>query len=110
MLHRRTLLNFGGSLISAVVGAAATSKVASAATTTCLPDSAKLKTRNVSKFEVVYKTPRGNPNGLALTNNPNEIWIINQAKGSHASLINLENGFADVVEELLKDGRVDPGD
>jgi hypothetical protein len=107
MLHRRTLLNLGGSLISAVVGAAATSKVASAATTTCLPDTAKLKTRNVSKFEVIYKTPRGNPNGLALTNNPNEIWIINQAKGSHASLINIETGS--LIREFETDSRGDSG-
>jgi streptogramin lyase len=51
-----------------------------------------VRTRNVSQFEVLYKTPHGNPNGLALTSNPDEMWIINQAPGSHASLIKISDG------------------
>jgi len=94
-------------MVPAAVSAAAVPKVATAATTTCLPDLSKLKTRHISKFEVIYKTPRGNPNGLALTTNPGEMWIINQATGSHASLINISDGS--LVREFETDTRGDSG-
>ena len=90
MLLRRNFL----SLAAAVPAAAAFAAPAAAAavTTTNLPDMAKLKTKHVTDFKVVYKTPRGNPNGLALTKNPGEMWVINQAQGSHASLFHIADG------------------
>ena len=42
----------------------------------CLPDWSKLKSRTGAKTEVLYKTTHGKPNGLALTNKPGELWVI----------------------------------
>jgi hypothetical protein len=66
-----------------------------------LPDFKNIKTRTAPKTEVVFKTPHGQPNGLALTKNPNEMWVIDQGSEHWVSLIHISDGS--VIHEFKAD-------
>ena len=70
-------------------------------------------TRAASKIEILYKTRHGQPNGLALTDNPGRMWIVDQGAEHWISLIDIQSGDtlrefqADVVgpSGLVQDGQ-----
>ncbi len=78
----------------------------------CLPDWSALASRPAGKIEVVYKTKHGQPNGLALTDNPGQMWVLDQGAGHWVTLTNIKDGStvrefqADVVgpSGLVQDG------
>ena len=92
--------------------AAALPALAQAAHTPCLPAYDAIKTRAAGKIEILYKTKHGQPNGLALTDNPGQMWIVDQGAEHWITLINLKDGStvrefqADVVgpSGLVQDG------
>jgi hypothetical protein len=67
----------------------------------CLPDFSKLPTKMAAKTEVMYKTTHGKPNGLAVTNNPNELWVIDQGTDRWVTLTNIADGS--VIREFQTD-------
>ena len=67
----------------------------------CLPDFSKLPTKMAAKTEVLYKTTHGKPNGLAVTNNPNELWVIDQGTDRWVTLTNIADGS--VIREFQTD-------
>jgi len=78
----------------------------------CLPGYASIKSRPAGKIEVVYKTRHGQPNGLALSDQPGQIWVLDQGAGHWITLTNIKDGSlvrefqADVVgpSGLVQDG------
>jgi hypothetical protein len=87
MLERREFMGLAAGGVAAAAlprGAAAQDAV--------LPDWTKVPTRTAAKAEILYKTPHGKPNGMALTRNPGEVWIVDQATGGWVSLIRLADG------------------
>jgi DNA-binding beta-propeller fold protein YncE len=66
-----------------------------------LPDWSKLKTRQAAKVEVLYKTTHGKPNGLALTNTPGEMWVIDQGTERWITLTKIADGS--VIREFQSD-------
>src|ERR1700709_922927 len=58
----------------------------------CLPAYGALKTRPASKIEILYKTKHGQPNGLALTDNPSQMWVVDQGAEHWITLFNLKDG------------------
>lgn len=97
---------------AAVSPAAALPAMAQAAHPPCLPGYGAIKTRAASKIEILYKTKHGQPNGLALTDNPDQMWIVDQGAEHWITLINIKDGStvrefqADVVgpSGLVQDG------
>ncbi|MFO1248153.1 MAG: hypothetical protein U1E93_08040 [Alphaproteobacteria bacterium] len=97
---------------AAVSPAAALPAMAQAAHPPCLPAYGAIKTRAASKIEILYKTKHGQPNGLALTDNPDQMWIVDQGAEHWITLINIKDGStvrefqADVVgpSGLVQDG------
>jgi hypothetical protein len=67
----------------------------------CLPDFKNVKTRTAPKHEVLYKTTHGQPNGLALSKNPNELWVLDQGQGHWITLTNVKDGS--VIREFKAD-------
>jgi hypothetical protein len=67
----------------------------------CLPDWKKIPTRMAAKTEVLYKTTHGKPNGLALTDNPNELWVLDQGTDHWVTLTNVADGS--VIREFQAD-------
>jgi DNA-binding beta-propeller fold protein YncE len=68
----------------------------------CLPTAwSKIKTRTAPKIEVLYKTTHGQPNGLALTKNPNELWVLDQGRGGWMTLTDVKDGS--VIREFQTD-------
>ena len=59
---------------------------------TCLPAYGQIKTRAAGKIEILYKTKHGQPNGLALTDNPGQMWIVDQGAEHWISLIDIKSG------------------
>ena len=61
---------------------------------------------------MLYKTKHGQPNGLALTDNPDQLWVLDQGAGHWVTLTNIKDGStvrefqADVVgpSGLVQDG------
>ena len=78
----------------------------------CLPDWSKLPSRPANKIEVVYKTKHGQPNGLALADKPDQMWVLDQGAEHWITLTNIKDGStvrefkADVVgpSGLVQDG------
>ena len=66
---------------AAVSPAAALPALAQPAHPACLPGYASIKTRPAGKIEVVYKTRHGQPNGLALSDKPGQMWVLDQGAG-----------------------------
>ena len=97
MLQRRTFLNIAAA--SAVGGALA--PAAAQARAACLPDMKTLKTRPANKIEVLYKTTHGKPNGLAVTNNPEELWVLDQGADHWVTLTRIKDGS--VIREFKAD-------
>jgi len=97
---------------AAVSPAAALPALAQPAHSACLPAYGAIKTRAASKIEILYKTKHGQPNGLALTDNPDQMWIVDQGAEHWITLINIKDGStvrefqADVVgpSGLVQDG------
>lgn len=97
---------------AAVTPAAAIPAMAQPAHPPCLPGYGAIKTRSPNKIEILYKTKHGQPNGLALTDNPDQMWIVDQGAEHWITLINLKDGStvkefqADVVgpSGLVQDG------
>jgi sugar lactone lactonase YvrE len=115
MLKRRNFLGFA---VAGAAGAATISQRALAqfmpandpdasltaqrsGTNSCLPDWSKLPTSTAPKHEVLYKTPHGQPNGLALTRNPGEMWVVDQGNEHYVSLIKIEDGS--LIREIKAD-------
>src|ERR1700761_691894 len=113
MLKRRHFLSlaaltpaaFPGRAMAQYIGAAdphASLTAQRAGSNAALPtDWSKVKTRNAPKTEVLYKTTHGQPNGLALTSNPNELWVLDQGKGGWMTLTNVKDGS--VIREFQTD-------
>jgi hypothetical protein len=78
----------------------------------CLPGYASIKSRPAGKIEILYKTKHGQPNGLALSDNPGQMWVVDQGAEHWITLFNLKDGStvkefqADVVgpSGLVQDG------
>ncbi len=98
MLKRRNFLRMAA---AAPAAAAALPVQAQDAHPACLPAWASIKTRPASKIEVLYKTRHGQPNGLATTNNPNEMWVLDQGAGHWLTLTNLKDGST--IREIQAD-------
>ena len=115
MFQRRDLLNFAAASIPAAAAASISTSAfgqraarADASLTaqrsganSCLPDWSKVKSRMAAKTEVLYKTTHGKPNGLAVTNNPNELWVIDQGTDRWVTLTNIADGS--VIREFQTD-------
>ncbi len=67
----------------------------------CLPAWGAIKTRPAAKIEVVYKTTHGQPNGLAVTGNPGEMWVLDQGAEHWVTLTNIKDGS--VIREFKAD-------
>jgi len=97
---------------AAVTPAAALPAMAQAGHPACLPGYAAIKSRPAGKIEILYKTKHGQPNGLALTDNPDQMWVVDQGAEHWITLFNLKDGStvrefqADVVgpSGLVQDG------
>jgi hypothetical protein len=100
MLKRRNFLSLAAAAPAAAASAAfpAAAQVAHPA---CLPAWASIKTRPANKIEVLYKTTHGQPNGLAVTDNPNELWVLDQGAGHWVTLTNIKDGS--VIREFQAD-------
>lgn len=71
-------------------------------TNAALPtDWSKVKSRTAAKTEILYKTPRGKPNGIALTDDPDLIWVTDQGMEHWVTLMHLKDGA--VVREFQAD-------
>ena len=78
----------------------------------CLPAWSSIPTRKANKIEVLYKTKNGQPNGLALTTDPGQMWVLDQGAGHQVTLTKISDGStvrefkADVVgpSGLVQDG------
>jgi hypothetical protein len=97
---------------AAVSPAAALPALAQPAHPACLPGYGAIKSRPAGKIEVVYKTRHGQPNGLALTDKPGQMWVLDQGADHWITLTNIKDGSmirefqADVVgpSGLVQDG------
>jgi len=97
---------------AAVSPAAALPGLAQPAHPACLPGYAAIKSRPAAKIEVVYKTRHGQPNGLALSDKPGQMWVLDQGAEHWITLTNIKDGSlirefqADVVgpSGLVQDG------
>jgi hypothetical protein len=97
---------------AAAPAAAALPAMAQPAHPACLPDWSKMPSRPANKIEVLYKTKHGQPNGLAVTTNPGQLWVLDQGAEHWVTLINIKDGSlvrefqADVVgpSGLVQDG------
>ena len=97
---------------AATAPAAAMPALAQVAHPACLPPYGAIKTRAANKIEILYKTKHGQPNGLALTDNPGQMWVVDQGADHWVTLFNLKDGStvkefqADVVgpSGLVQDG------
>src|SRR5689334_2407308 len=58
----------------------------------CLPAWSSIPTRQAGKIEVLYKTKHGQPNGLALTPDPKQLWVLDQGAEHWVTLINIGDG------------------
>ena len=67
----------------------------------CLPGYASIKSRPANKIEILYKTKHGQPNGLALTGNPDQMWVVDQGADHWITLFNLKDGST--VKEFQAD-------
>jgi hypothetical protein len=56
-----------------------------------MPNLASVKTRKAARWEIVYKTPHGKPNGLEITRD-GMMWVQDQGPESYMSLINPADG------------------
>jgi len=88
MLKRRGFL----SLAAAAPAALSAFPGQAQARAACLPDMTTLKSRKPGKWEVLYKTPHGQPNAIALSGNPGQVWVVDQGAEHWVSLINLRDG------------------
>ncbi|MEO8300291.1 MAG: hypothetical protein ABI608_00785 [Rhizomicrobium sp.] len=97
---------------AAVSPAAALPALAQPAHPACLPGYAAIKSRPTGKIEVIYKTRHGQPNGLALSDKPGQMWVLDQGAEHWITLTNIKDGSlirefqADVVgpSGLVQDG------
>jgi len=97
---------------AAATPAAALPALAQPAHPACLPGYGAIKSRPANKIEVVYKTRHGQPNGLALSDTPGQMWVLDQGADHWITLTNIKDGSlvrefqADVVgpSGLVQDG------
>ena len=87
MLKRRNFLR-----MAAATPALAALPEAAQARAACLPDMTRVKNRKPGAIEVIYKAPHGQPNDIALSANPDEIWITDQGADHWISLIRVKDG------------------
>jgi DNA-binding beta-propeller fold protein YncE len=108
MLRRRQFLF----LAAAAPAAMALPASAQPAHPACLPAWPSIPTRAANKIEVIYKTKHGQPNGLAVTDDPNRLWVLDQGAEHWVTLTDIKDGStirefkADVVgpSGLVQDG------
>ena len=68
----------------------------------CLPtDWSRVPTRTAPKVEILYKTTHGQPNGLAVTGNPEELWVLDQGVDHWVTLTRVKDGS--VIREFQCD-------
>jgi hypothetical protein len=97
---------------AAISPAAVLPALAQPAHPTCLPGYGAIKSRPAGKIEVLYKTRHGQPNGLAISGTPGQMWVLDQGAGHWITLTNIKDGSlirefqADVVgpSGLVQDG------
>jgi DNA-binding beta-propeller fold protein YncE len=94
MIQRRNFLSIAAMAVpaAAAVSLASEAYAQRAGSNSCLPDPAKLKTRTAAKTEVLYKTKHGQPNGLAVTKTPGELWVIDQGNEHWVTLTHIADG------------------
>lgn len=92
MIQRRNFLSLAAMAVPAAVSLSGEAYAQRAGTNSCLPDPGKLKTRTAAKTEVLYKTKHGQPNGLALTNTPGELWVLDQGDTHWVTLTHMADG------------------
>ena len=102
MIQRRNFL----SLAAAAVPVATTAMLSDAfaqraGVNACLPEPGRLKTRTAARTEVLYKTTHGKPNGLAVSRNAGELWVIDQGTERWVTLTRIEDGS--VIREFQSD-------
>jgi hypothetical protein len=98
--------NFLGLAVATVSGVATLTRPTTAfaqraGTNSSLPDPGKLKTRLAAKTEVLYKTTHGKPNGLALTDTPGQLWVVDQGTERWVTLTRIADGS--VIREFQTD-------
>jgi len=106
MLERRNFLKLAA---AAPVAAPALAQPSHPA---CLPGYGAIRSRAAGAVEVLYKTKHGQPNGLALSSDPSQLWVLDQGAGHWVTLTNIKDGSpvrefqADVVgpSGLVQDG------
>jgi hypothetical protein len=111
-MKRREFLAAAATAPAAAIPALTQEAWAQPAHPACLPPYASIKSRPANKIEILYKTKHGQPNGLALTDNPGQMWVVDQGADHWITLFNLKDGStvkefqADVVgpSGLAQDG------
>jgi sugar lactone lactonase YvrE len=98
MMRRRGFLTLAAASVPAAA-LAALPRTARATTNACLPDFYTLKTRKVSKYEVLYKTTHGQPNGLFYSHEG--LWVLDQGIGHWVTLTRFQDGS--VIREFQAD-------
>lgn len=79
----------------------------------CLPGWSAIPVRNAGKVDILYKTKYGQPNGLAMAQTPEQMWVLDQGADHKICLIDIRSGNtlrefqADVVgpSGLVQDGQ-----
>jgi hypothetical protein len=92
MIQRRNFLSLAAAAVPIAAGLPREAFAQRAGTNACPPDLAKIKTRMAAPTEVLYRTPHGNPNGLALSTKPDELWVLDQGSEGWVSLTRLADG------------------
>lgn len=102
MIQRRDFLSLAATAVpAAALTLASEAHAQRAGSDSCLPDPKHLKTRTAAKTEVLYKTTHGKPNGLAVSKNPDELWVIDQGTERWVTLTHLADGS--VIREFQTD-------
>lgn len=110
MLKRRNFLAAAAASPAAMMAGKA---VAQPRHPACLPAWSSIPTRKANKWETVYKTAHGQPNGLAIVDgHPDQLWVLDQGAEHWITLTSIADGKtirefkADVVgpSGLVQDG------
>jgi streptogramin lyase len=99
MMRRRHFLHLTAAA-TAASAAPASALSPRGGTDACLP-ATPIPSRPSGPVEIVYKAPYGQPNGMALSAKPGELWVINKGTNHKVSLIRVADGS--VVREITAD-------
>ena len=96
MIKRRQFVRLGALLPATVLAGGRAAVAQRAGSNAALP--AAIPLRKSGPVEVVFKAPRGQPNGLAQGPNPGELWVQDRGVGRQVSLIKAADGA--VIREI----------